>query len=65
LFLKRRAVLGLVLVLIVLGLTRLAPTYTYVRVSGPDGEVEVEQFRFGPQQTTVKQGDSRVKASAW
>jgi hypothetical protein len=36
-----------------------------VRVSGPDGEVEVQNAGRGPQRVKVNKGDVRVESGAW
>lgn len=59
-----KAVIVIILV-VILGLSGLLPSYTYVRVSGADGEVEVKNAGRGPQKVKVSKGDVRVESTAW
>jgi hypothetical protein len=44
-------------------LTNFSPGYTCVRVSGPDGEVQVEKAGFGPQSVRVEQPGTRIECN--
>ena len=62
---KKRIVLLVVLVLMLMGLFRLNPTYHYSRITRDGKEIEIESFRFGPQHHVVEDGDTRAESWAW
>jgi hypothetical protein len=52
--LSRKMVAVIALVVAALVVASLSPSYTYVRVSGPDGEIVVEKAAFGAQHVHVE-----------
>jgi len=62
----RRTIEIAILVLVLLALAGRLPSYSYVRVSGPDGTTVIEQSGPGPHSVTVVGSDgSFAKSSAW
>jgi hypothetical protein len=62
----RRTIEIVVLVILLLGLLGRLPSYSYVRVSGPDGTTVIEQSGPGPHSVTVIGADGSVaKSGAW
>jgi hypothetical protein len=62
---RRTILITLIAIFSGLGVARIAPSYTHVRITSGDREVAVEQFRFGPQQTRIQTADVQVESSAW
>jgi hypothetical protein len=62
---RKRAALFVLLVLVLLGLLRLGPSYTYARISTDEGEVEVERWGVGPHNVIIEKKDVRVESSGW
>jgi len=62
----RRSVEIVVLVILVLALLGRLPSYSYVRVSGPDGTTVIESSGTGPQSVQVIGPDgSFARSGAW
>jgi hypothetical protein len=62
---KKRVALFVLLALLLMGLFRISPSYTYIRITGDGTEVEVERMGFGPQRTVIKKGDMRAESVNW
>jgi hypothetical protein len=52
---------GITLVLAVLGLSGLLPSYSYVAVSGPDGDIRVQNA--GPGGIHVQTGNADIRVN--
>ena len=57
--------LAVLLLLVVMGLARISPGYTYVRVSDGEKSVEVENFGFGRQKSSVQTPGVKAESSSW
>ena len=59
----RRLLVCLAVAAGVVALAIASPSYTYVSVTGPDGEIRVEKAGFGPQRIRVETPGGSVESS--
>jgi hypothetical protein len=61
---RKKVVLILLGIAAVALLANFSPSYTYVSVGDPKGDIKVERAGFGPQSVRVEKSDIRIESSS-